>query len=501
VSVTSGSGLSKTLLLKGLQCPKALWLAKHPPDFELPEQPDLQARFDLGTEVGILAQQLFPGGVEVPFSGLSVAEQVEQTRALIEAGEKVIYEASFAYNGIFVKVDILVKSDEGDCWKIYEVKMGTAVKEVNHNDVAIQDYVLENCGLSVCGNYLVHIDNSYVRQGEINVHGLFVAEDVRLEALKRQTRLPYIITYLREVLAEDEPDVDIGTHCHNPYDCDFIPYCWRHIPKNSVFELRGAGADKFALYRSGCVTYAQLPLDELNPKQRQQVEATLKQQDAVDLAGVKEFLGSLWYPLCHLDFETFSSPIPKFDATRPYQQVPFQYSIHTQQQAGGAASHAEFLAAPNVDPRRALAEQLLADIPEDACILTYNQAFERGVLRELAELFPELAEALLQRVENVRDLMVPFRRRDVYRWRMNGSYSIKEVLPAMVEDLDYKGLSIADGGAAMQAYHTMCALEPGEELEKLRAALLAYCEMDTLAMVKVLEALQNMIAYSESGAV
>jgi len=486
------AGLSKTLLLKGTQCPKALWLTKNPPEFEFPPQPDLEARYAAGTEVGLLAQQLFPGGVEVPFEGLTVAEQVEKTRALIEAGQQVIYEASFAYNGIFVKVDILVKSVEGECWKIYEVKMGTAVKEVNVNDVAIQDYVLENCGLSLCGNYLVHIDNSYVREGDLNVHGLFMAEDVRLEALKRQARLPHLISYLREVLDGDEPDVDLGTHCTTPYACDFIPYCWRAIPDNSVFDLRGSGVDKFALYRRGQVTLEQLPLDELNGKQRQQVEATLKQQDQVDVAAVHTFLATLWYPLVHLDFETFSGPIPRFDGTRPYQQVPFQYSIHLQQEAGGEPRHAEFLAEPNIDPRRALAEQLLADIPEEACILTYNQSFERGVMRELAALFPDLAAELLQRVENVRDLMVPFRRRDVYKWQMRGSYSIKDVLPAMVPELNYKALEIAEGYAAMRAYHQMCALEPGEELDKLRKALLAYCEMDTLAMVKILEELERL---------
>jgi len=496
VVATAPTGLSKTLLLKGMQCPKALWLSKNPPDFEFPPQPDLEAKYAAGTEVGILAQQLFPGGVEVPYEGLSVAEQVAKTRELIDAGETVIYEASFAYNGIFVKVDILVRDDiggvSGACWKVYEVKMGTSVKPINYNDVAIQGYVLEHCGLSICGNYLVHIDNSYVRQGEINVHGLFVAEDVRLEALEGQTRLPHLVKSLLEVLEEGEPDVDIGTHCSNPYDCDFIPYCWRHIPDNSVFDLRGSGVDKFAFYRRGQITFDQLPVNELNLRQRQQVEATLNQQDVINHEGVRTFLKTLWYPMAHLDFESFSSPIPKFDGTRPYQQVPFQYSLHLQDEPGGEARHSEFLAEPNVDPRRALAEKLIADLPPEACILTYNQAFEKGVLRELAAQFPDLAAEIETRLENVRDLMVPFRRRDVYKWKMRGSYSIKEVLPAMVPELGYTGMEIADGHSAMQAYHTMCALEPGEELDKLRIALLEYCKMDTWAMVKILEELEKL---------
>ncbi len=195
----------------------------------------------------------------------------------------------------------------------------------------------------------------------------------------------------------------------------------------------------------------------------------------------------------HLDFETFTTPVPQLDGTRPYQQVPFQYSLHIQQEPGGEAEHREFLAEPDTDPRRPLLESLLAAIPPGACVLTYNQAFEKGVLRELAVHCPDTAEPIEAILDNVRDLMVPFRRRDVYRWRMNGSFSIKEVLPAMVPELSYAGLAIADGEAAMQAYHTMCALEPGEEREQLRAAMLAYCRMDTWAMVKILEELQKLV--------
>jgi len=485
------TGLSKTLLLKGLQCPRALWLAKHPPDFAFPPQPALEARYAAGTEVGQLAQQLFPGGTEVPYAGLAVAEQIAATDALIAAGAEVIYEASFAHAGIFVKVDILVKDGAG--WQIHEVKMGTAVKPVHLDDVAIQLYVLEGCGLPVSGAYLVHIDNRYVRQGGLELERLFAAEDVLAEARDRQAVLPSVVASLRhELRRESEPDVDIGPHCHDPYACDYIPWCWRHLPENSVFDLRGSGVDTWTCYHRGLIRFEELPLDELNAKQRQQVEATLAREDVVDRAGVQAFLDTLWYPLAHLDFETFTSPVPVFDGTRPYQQVPFQYSLHLQRERGGEAEHREFLAAPHRDPRRPLAERLVADIPPEACILTYNQAFEKSVLRELAALFPDLAEALEARLANVRDLMVPFRRRDVYRWRMRGSYSIKQVLPAMVPELSYAGLEIADGEAAMQAYHRMGALAPGEELERLRAAMRAYCRMDTWAMVKILAVLEEL---------
>jgi len=485
------SGLSKSLILKGLQCQKALWLVKHPPDFEFPPQPDLEAKFRAGTEVGLLAQQLFPGGIEVPYEGLSFPAQLARTRELIDSGADVIYEASFSFSAIFVKVDILVRDTDG--WQIHEVKMGTSVKEVNLDDVAVQHYVLSSCGLTISKSFLVHIDNSYVRQGDIEVDKLFSSEDISFKVAARQQSLPEIVAELRETIRESvEPDIDIGPHCSNPYECDFIPYCWQHLPENSIFDLRGNGLNKFDFYKQGIIHFEELPLDQLNKAQRQQVEATLKQQDSTDAAKIKTFLETLWYPLYHLDFETFNTPIPKFDGTRPYQQVPFQFSIHRQLQAGAEPQHFEYLTQPDVDPRRELIEQLLAIIPADACVLTYNQTFEKGVLRNLAELFPDLADEIELRLANVRDLMVPFRRRDVYRWQMRGSYSIKEVLPAMVPELSYAGLEIADGMAAMQAYHDMCGLNDPAELERLRRVMLDYCHLDTLAMVEILRELQKL---------
>jgi len=495
------TGLSKSLVLKGLQCRKALWLQKNPPDFDLPARPDLEAKFAAGNQVGTLAQQLFPGGVEVPYAGLPFATQLARTKQLIAKGTKVIYEASFSRGGVFVKVDILVRDDlagedgtAGDSWRIYEVKMGTGVKEVNLDDVATQYYVLSQCGLNISAAYLTHINNQYVRQGAIDVQQLFTSEEVTSEVLARQAQLPAQLQQLRDTLRlDDEPAIDIGPWCNDPFECDFIPYCWQHIPNNSIFDLRGRGINKFAYYAQGVIKLADIPLDQLNSAQRFQAEATLNQHDTTDTVAISKFVNSLWYPLCHLDFETFDTPIPPFDGVRPYQKIPFQYSLHIQQHAGVEPQHCEYLAAANYDPRRELTEQLISEIPDAACILTYNQAFEKSVLRELAELFPDLAEALLQRVDNVRDLMEPFKKRQLYRWQMAGSYSIKAVLPALVPELSYQQLSIADGQMAMVAYRAMCEEQNLVTLAEIRKDLLAYCEMDTLAMVRILEVLQGLL--------
>jgi predicted RecB family nuclease len=239
-------GLSKTSLLKGIQCPKALYLSKNRPAFEIPSDPDLEAKFEVGRDVGILAQQLFPGGTEVPFMGLTIAEQVAKTRELIEAGAQVLYEASFAFDGIFIKADILVRN--GSTWEINEIKMSTSVKDPNSDDAAIQYFVVTNCGLSVSKISIVHINNKYERQGEIDVKQLFTSEDITELALARQNDLPGIVSDLRETLKGDEPDIDIGRYCSEPYPCEFIPYCWQHIPEDSVFSLKGRGINKFNYY-------------------------------------------------------------------------------------------------------------------------------------------------------------------------------------------------------------------------------------------------------------
>jgi len=487
----NSSGLSKSLILKGLQCPKALWLTKNPPAFDLPARPDLEAKFAAGTGVGILAQQLFPGGVEVPYEGLSFPAQLARTKELIAGGAEIIYEASFSFSAIFVKVDILVR--DGDAWQIHEVKMGTSVKPVNLDDVAIQHYVLNGCGLKISSDHLVHINTGYVRQGEIDVHGLFRSENITGKVMARLQSLPEAARECRRTMGEhSEPAIAIGPHCRTPYECDFIPYCWRDIPENSVFDLRGTGADKFALFRQGIIDFAAIPLDQLNSKQRQQVEATLKRENFIDRDNIREFLGSLWYPMCYLDFETSNEPLPPYDGTRPYQQIPFQFSLHVQSRKAAEPEHFEFLADPGSDPRRELAANLLAIIPENACILTYNQSFERSVLNGLAEQLPDLNEELSKRIANIRDLMLPFRRRDIYFWQFNGSYSIKEVLPVLAPEFSYQELEVADGLAAIQAYQQLGRIENQQEAEQLRKNLLAYCRLDTLAMVKILEKIESL---------
>lgn len=491
----NSSGLSKSLILKGLQCPKALWLAKNPPPFEFPPCPNLEAKFAAGTEVGILAQQLFPGGIEVPFEGMSFPAQLARTKELIEQDTDIIYEASFSFSAIFIKVDILVR--DGEAWQIHEVKMGTSVKPVNLDDVAVQHYVLNGCGLKISGDFLIHINTDYVRHGDLDIPRLFTSEEITTKVMSRLQSMPEVVLECRQTMGEHrEPNIDIGPHCHNPYECDFVPYCWRHIPENSVFDLQGKGSDKFAMYRQGYLHFSDLPLELLNSKQRQQVEATLQQTDFIDKTKLTEFLESLWYPLYFLDFESSNEPIPPFDELRPYQQIPFQFSLHVQPKPNAELEHYEYLAEPGNDPRRELATKLLALIPKNACILTYNQSFEKRIISSLAEFLPDHTNALATRIENIRDLMQPFQQRHIYCWQFNGSYSIKKVLPVLAPEVAYSELEIADGETAQRAYRQLKEIPDSHGREVLIQALLEYCRLDTLAMVIILNKLVQMSDFS-----
>lgn len=484
--------LSKSLFMRGLQCPKSLYLHKYHPELKDELSDAQQAIFRQGDEVGQYARQLFPGGVEIPYDGMTISEQLAMTSAEIAKGTATLYEAAFSYQDVFVKVDILHKGANG--WELYEVKSSTDVEEVHINDAALQFVVLNGIGLNIVKTAIVHINNQYVRQGDIEPEKLFVVNDI--SAVVEGNKPPFItahVALLQKMLLQPEmPDIGIGKRCGDPYPCDYRGYCWSHLPKNSVFDLRGKGVDKFNLYRQGIVEMKDISPDILNKSQRIQVEALVNRSEVIDKNAIAAFLETLFYPICFLDFETIFAAIPLFNGTRPYQQVPFQFSLHMIGNEESGLQHFEFLADPKVDPRRKLAERLLEMIPSNACIVTYTD-FEAQRLSDLAIWFPEYAAKMDGLRNNIRDLALPFKNMDYYHWEMEGSYSIKKVLPQLVSDMSYKDLDIRDGGMAIDAYLKMNKSNDHSEISQLRQQLLQYCKLDTLAMVKILERLREIV--------
>ena len=492
----SNKFLSKSLYIRGLQCEKSLWLKKKKPEVLQAPDDSAQAVFDTGTSVGELACELFSSGERIEFSG-DFDAQIAKTKELIKRGTKVIYEATFCFDGILVMVDILCICE--DSLIINEVKSSTSVKDVYIDDASIQYYVISSLGYKVSGVNIIHIDNSYVRGEKLELEKLFHAEDVTEQIMQKQAEIPQILNKFEEILSKNvEPEVDIGPHCSNPYNCDAWEYCWceqRGIPEYSVFNISRLRSDeKFDLYKNGVVKFEDIKdLDKFKASQQIQIRSELSQEEIIDKEAIKEFLDTLSYPLYHLDFETFQQAVPEFVGLSPYEQIPFQFSIH-KEDGKGNLEHFEFLAEVRADPRYELALNLIKFIPQDACVLAYNIGFEKGVIRRLAINYPQISNELMAIHDNIKDLMAPFASKSYYHPKMQGSYSIKYVLPALVPEFEsaYKDLNlIHHGGEAMQAYEAM-AYMPAKEREAYKKALLAYCELDTLAMVKVLEKLREV---------
>lgn len=483
--------LSKSLFIKGVQCHKALYLQKYHPELKDPVPPSREALFQSGSVVGILAHGLFPDGVEIPFEAGNYDMQVRLTQDAIAQGAKTIYEASFNYDGIFVKADILRKGKNG--WELYEVKSSTGFKDIYHPDISVQYYVLNGSGIAVTRACLVHINNQYVRRGEIDPFELFTVVDVTGPVKEGQAVIREEIKKQKEMLTGDVPSVDIGPRCSDPYDCDFMGHCWQHIPEMSVFSLRGNRTLTFDLYNRGVVNLDDVKLDRIPRVQRQQIEAIREKKIYIQKDEIREFLNSLWYPLYFLDFETFADAVPRFDGIRPYQNVPYQYSLHYLENESAPLGHYEFLAQPGIDPRRELTETLLSQIPDNACVLAYVASFEKGVLNDLARWHPEYADKIERIISHMIDLAYPFQKRLLYHWQFNGSYSIKSVLPALVPELGYDNMEVRDGEMAGLAYATMNTSDDPGEIEEIRKALLDYCGLDTFAMVKVLKALSDSV--------
>ena len=495
--------LSKSKYCGLWQCPKIAWLRQYKPEAATIDEM-VQARFDAGNVVGDLAMGLFGDFVEVTtYNGekLDLPKMIEKTTIEMEKSTENICEASFSYNGLYCAVDILKKGCDG--WAIYEVKSSTKHmkddgtytddKEVYVADISYQKYVLEHCGVNVSGTYLVCLNGDYVFDGTLDLSQLFFISDVSVEVPAEIAKIePNLAIAERILTSDEEPDIDLDIYCKKPYDCAFWKYCSQHIPEQSVFKLyRLPAKKKFEYYHNGWISYRDL-IDNApitNEKQLRQIEFALEDKGTyVNKTEIAVFMQSLSYPLYFLDFETMQPVIPEYVGTKPYAQIPFQYSLHYIEHEGGELKHKEFLAESGTDPRRALAERLCEDIPMNVCVTAYNKAFECTRIKELAETYPDLAEHLTNIRNNIVDLLVPFQSGWYYNKAMGGSFSIKSVLPAIFPDdpsLNYHNLEgVHNGGEAMTIFPKIQYMSP-EDQKIARHNLLKYCELDTYAMVKV----------------
>ena len=484
--------LSKSRFLAGCQCLKRLYLQVHQPEMATQANCADEAITEQRREVGLLARQLFPSGVEVDDSS-GPDQAIHITKELVaNPGIPAIFEGAFHHQGVVVKTDILLRRRENR-WRLVEVKSTTDLKEHHAQDVAIQSYVVSHSGVNLGSVWLAHINRSYVLVGEtVDPRQFFLFHNLtrRVQSLQPTLALQ-LRSQFRILDMPSPPDIPPGSHCADPVVCEFFSHCNPPKPVDYIGYLPRIPAGAMEqLEEMGVESIRDIPADfELTDFQRR-VCAAMQTGQSWYSAELKTEFQSLTYPLHFMDFETVNPAIPRFPGMRPYNHLPFQWSLHVQQQPGGTSEHFEFLAEDTSDPRKAFVSSLCQALGEGGSIVVYNQQFESQRLWELAGWLPEYAERIRAIQRRLWDLL-PVVRSHVYHPALGGSFSLKAVLPALVPEMSYEGMEVANGQAAGLAWEAMIGGSCSEvERQTKRKALLAYCGQDTLALVKLLERLQ-----------
>lgn len=477
-------GLSKTKIISGLQCVKRLHLQVHQPDeAETGEQAERLIQF--GYRVQEVARGLHPEGKLVGHE-TAVADAIRQTSALLqEPGDRLLFEAAFQHVGVAVRTDLL--SRQRNRYRMNEVKASTQVKGYYYNDVAIQRWVIEGAGYPLKSTIVSHIDNQFVYAGAGDYRGLFKEVDVTDEIESLQEQVPAWIKDLRKILAGPEPKIEMGAQCHDPFECEFQQYCRRGLPPQPEYPvtlLPRGGKRVQRLLDAGYVDLKKVPESELETTKHKRVWRVTRTGKAELDPQATTFVRGLGYPRYFLDFETVQFAVPIWAGTRPYEQLPFQWSCHIET-AGGALTHKEFISASGEPPMRAFAESLISTVGGTGPILVYGH-FEAGILKALAGHYPDLEAPLVKIIRRITNLH-PVADSHYYHRDMKGSWSLKTVLPTIAPDLDYSKLDeVQEGGEAQSAY--LEAIDPRtapERRAKLVSALREYCKLDTLALVRL----------------
>jgi len=475
--------LTKSKYLQGLQCSKLLWIAVNDktriPEVDMAKQ----QIFDTGTEVGVLATTLFDG-IKVP--EVSFMGNILATKTLLKQ-KKTLFEAGIMVDNLFSRADILVPVD--DEWDIIEVKMSTQVKDVNIHDVSFQKYVYEKAGLKIRKCFLMFINNEYVRQGELDVDQLFTKEDITSQVKEFSGDIEKRIEKMFAVINSDEPKISINPKCLKPYVCPLKNECWKFLPKNNVFCLTNGRNKRWSLFESDILKVENIPADfKLTEKQEIQRSGKV----FIDKTKIKDFISKLVYPIYYFDFETINPCIPLFDGMKPYQKLPFQYSLHIQEEPNGKLKHVSFLAEPG-DCRSAILKSMKENLGSVGTILAWHQSFEIKEIKELVAFDDSYSSWGASIIERVDDLIIPFRNFYYYNPVQEGSASLKKVLPALTS-LSYDDLDIGNGLVALGSFMKIVSgSASAEEVASIRAALEKYCELDTYAEVEILAALVKIV--------
>lgn len=465
------------------QCPRLLWLDLNRRSLAQYDDATI-ARMAEGNRVGDVSRQLHPGGVLI--DTLDLPQALLRTQEALNQKTVPVFEPAFVASDVLVRVDLLLP--QNGSYRLVEVKSSTEVKDYHYEDASVQYWVMQQAGLVPTSVALGHINNKFEYKTEGQYQGLITEVDITASVKERLDQVPDWIAAAKATSEQTElPEVKTGRQCKHPFECGYLAYC-KSLEKQTEYPVsilpRVSAKQLEQLAQKGISDVRQIPDGYLDKENHERVRQVSVSGQTYLNPSAKEELDQLPYPRYYLDFETVAPAVPRWLESRPYQQIPFQWSCHIETGAGAALQHQQFLHRDASDPRRAFAESLLNTLGAQGSILVYNAGFESSRIEELAAHFPDLAPRLLALIERVFDLL-PLAQKNYYHPAMMGSWSIKAVLPTL-SDLDYTNLAIGNGGLAQVAYLEL--IDPATPVlrrDALYEDLLKYCYQDTLAMVHV----------------
>ncbi len=485
--------LSKSKLLAFIQCQKRLWLEVHRPTLAQVSAAT-QASFEVGYQVGDIARRLYdPDGkgqlIDAQAEGFEAA--FSRSTALLTSSQP-IFEAGFSAGGALAFADVMLPTPQHGKpgWRMIEVKSSTSVKDYHRDDAAVQAFVARNAGVPLVSLALAHIDSSWVYPGGEDYQGLLLENDLTDEVFAREAEVKAWIADAQAIVGRNsEPEIMTGRQCGKPFECGFLDYCRSQEPQAdypvSWLPRVQAKALKSLIEDERVTDMRDVPDELLNERQRRVKSSTLSGEAYFDGPSAAADLATHELPAYFLDFETIQFVVPIWKGTRPYQQIPFQFSVHCLSDTG-KLEHQSFIDLTGNDPSQKFAESLIAACGESGPVFVYNAGFETARIRELGDRFPTLKPSLLAINERVVDLLRVAEQR-YYHPSQKGSWSIKKVLPAVAPDLRYDALDgVQDGGMAMNAFHEAIASGTASERKtEIEQQLIEYCGLDTYAMVRL----------------
>jgi len=485
--------ISKSAFMKAEQCLKHFYLYRNHPNLKDRISKEKQFIFQRGTDIGILAQQLFPGGIDVTADEKrNQLVFAEKTKELIAQGVNTIYEATFIYNDLLVMVDILNKEDGK--WIAYEVKSSLKITETYVKDACFQYFVIKNCLPDLVDFNLLTLNSSYVLNGDLDIKQLFKTTSILKDATKNLSYFTFKTQVAKETLEKGKiPNIEVGTHCFQPYDCDFLGLCWKSINEdNSIFALgKQSKQQLFDYYNSGVKTINDIDSTTLKKEIAIQITAVKTQQEQFHVKEIKEFISSIKTSCCSLDIEVWMAALPFYQGTKPFQQIPFLFSmVYLEDSKWVKKSHFKSI---ETDNRLEFLEAIISHTQPFETILMYDKSLEENVLNQLAVVYPEYQIKIQELKSKIVDLAELIKQGNYYHPSMKGNFSLKSLAPIIHSDTNFDKLDIQSGISAMYIYESMLLMSNDIEKETIKAQLIEYCEMDALVTYQLLNYLKEKI--------